>query len=190
MGEAHLLGEGDLGAPPVACGRSGPLADPVHGEDGGFLEGRGVEGARGVGEVVLAKEDLLGLHAQLVADQALDPEFVEQPVDHCLAEDTPASRDGLEGGEQNALEFDEGLFVEDEIVEVTGVDASGLETKSDGVGGKAAVVLEAAEALLLGGGDELTVAYQCRCRVVVIARDAEDVHATALPSYRSNLRKK
>ena len=57
MREADLLEDLDLAPGAVAVGGGGPLADAVHGEDRGLLEGRVEEGARGVRAVVLAEEE-------------------------------------------------------------------------------------------------------------------------------------
>src|SRR2546427_13238982 len=61
-------------------------------------------------------------------------------------------------------------------VEVFAFDSADLEAPADRRGRKAGIVLDAAEALLLEGGDELAVADEHCGDVGVVDVDAEDVH--------------
>jgi sarcosine oxidase subunit alpha len=94
VGEAQLLDDLDLVAAPDPQGRGGPLTGTIHGEDGRFLEGRGEETGRGVGDVVVAEEQFRGGDAQALQDRGLDPELVGDPALHGLAEDGARAREG------------------------------------------------------------------------------------------------
>src|SRR5439155_2453911 len=103
-------------------------------------------------------------------------ELVHQPVEHRVLEQPGRARVRPENRLEDALELGEGLLVEDHVVEVACREFSGLETEPGGVEREPGVVLLPREPLFLGGGHELAVHHERRRRVVIEARDAEDVH--------------
>jgi hypothetical protein len=173
--EPRLLEELDLGAPAAADSGRGPLPHTVHGDDRGLLERRHQEGAGRVGEVVLDHEHL-ALVAQLLLDGLRDPHLLAQPQGNRLQERRQRAGERRQVGEQNALELEQRLVVEADVVHLVDGDAGVLETVLDRVEGKILVVADARETLLLRGGDDLPVLEQAGGRVVVVARDAENVH--------------
>src|SRR5579863_10463590 len=74
------------------------------------------------------------------------------------------------------------FVVIDDRVELGCRNAGFLQTIIDGVLGKAPVVLDAAKALLLGGGDDPSVADQRSGAVMVVRRNAEDVSDHCKPA--------
>ena len=88
----------------------------------------------------------------------------------------PARRERDVGFEQ-PLEFEEGLVVERDLVDLTERDAGLIEAVSDGVGRIARVVLFARETLFLRGGDNSPAIYEGRGAVVVERGDAENFHS-------------
>ncbi len=183
--EAHLLEHLELRAAAHAHGGGGPLARAVEGEHRRLLEGRAVEARRRVAHVVVREQQLAPGDAQLLEDQAAYPELLLHPGQHGLAEDLHAAREGREGREQQALELDEGLLVEHHVVDLLDRDARLAQAEGDGLLGVARVVLAAGEALLLGRRDDHAVLDQRRRAVVVVEREAEDVHQSCLRASSS-----
>ena len=118
----------------------------------------------------------LGWNVQLLTDQVLHPQLVQQPGRHGVAEDLPRLRHHLHGGRQDALELDERLLVEDDVVEILGSDAGRFQAVADGQAREIGVVFLAAEAFLFGGRDQLAVVNQRRGGVVVETRDSQYAH--------------
>ncbi len=85
-------------------------------------------------------------------------------------------------GFEQALELQERLVVEDDVVDVVELDA-GLRRGNTAIAlcGKAGIVLLAREALLLRGRDDLAVLDQRRGAVVIEGRNPEDAHGGADP---------
>ena len=71
-----------------------------------------------------------------------------------------------------ALELDERLLVEDDVVEVGGGNASRLETIVYRSHGKIRIMLLACEALFLRGGNDIAVDDEGRRAIVVEGGDA------------------
>ena len=88
---------------------------------------------------------------------------------------------------QYALELDERLLVEADVIEIVDEQLALVQTIANRIDGEALVVLLAGEPLLGRGGDDLTVANQAGRGVVVEARDAEDVHARFFPTSTRRL---
>ena len=160
----------------------GPFADPVHGEYGSALKGRGIKRARRVAEMVLGEDEaLLPVDAalqilQLLQDRAALEELVLHPHGKRGAEGGEAFRREREIGLEQPLELEERLVVERDVVDFRGPRAGGLQARLDGVMREARVVLLAREALLLRRRRDLAVDDQRRRGVVVIGGDAEDLH--------------
>ena len=91
------------------------------------------------------------LEARLLEQLLLDPHR------HRHAEGGEALRGVGEIGLEQALELDERLLEEDDVVDVVEVDLPGLETVPIAWSGKPAIVLLAGEALLLRGRDDAAV---------------------------------
>src|SRR5206468_5942758 len=157
-----------------AVRRRRPLAHAVHGEDGGLREGRRVEGARGVRLVVLGEEDGALVAAERLADLVAREELLLGPHRHGRQEGAePARRDAAVVLEQ-ALELEQRLVVEADVVELFRPELPLREAVGDGVAREGGVVLLAREALLLRRRHDLAVADEARRRVVIVGRDAED----------------
>src|SRR5262249_48090098 len=92
-----------------------------------------------------------------------------------------AGRQRDEGLDQ-PLELEEGLVVERDEVELVHREARLRQAIGYGVGGIAAVVLLAREALLLRGGAPFAVADEGRGAVVVEGGYSENVHEAPLSS--------
>src|ERR1041384_4833538 len=91
--------------------------------------------------MVVDEEDLRHRNAEPIPERVAHPELVAHPANHGVAEGSPGSRIGRERRHQDALELDEGLLVEDDVVEIVDTDARRLETEPDGALGIAGVVL-------------------------------------------------
>ena len=180
VGEAHLLEDGEFVVRAVADGAGGPLADTVDGEDGGALEGGGIERAGGVRLVVLREVDVLrhvdarlverGLHLQG------DPQFLPHPEGNGHHEGGEALGGDAEVGLENAGELGDGLVVERDGVEPVGFHVAFGEAVLHRVDGEIGIVFLPGEALFLGGGHDVAVADEGGRGVVVVRADPEDVH--------------
>ena len=101
-------------------------------------------------------------------------QLLTKPQGHGLEKRTKSSRRVGQVGLENSLELQEGLVVETDVVELVRLQPCLLQAVADGVDRKAVVVLDAREALLLGGGHDLAIDDQSGSRVVVEGRDTED----------------
>ena len=175
VGEAKLVRQVDRrpAAHPEAGG--GPLADAVHGEDRGLVERRGVEGAGGVGLVVLGEDESpLVLPAEGLAHGPGQEEFLADPEGQGLAERPEAGGRIRQIGLEESLELQQGLVVKPHPVEVGRRDPGLGQAVFDGLRREPRVVLLAGEAFFLRGGHDPAVDHQRRGRVVIEGRDAED----------------
>ena len=159
-----------------------PFADAVHGEDRRGLEGRGIEGAGGVRLVMLGEHQLAGdvdaghVARQVVAQHLALEELLARPHGEGGGKGAKAARGERQVGLEQALELQERLVVEDDVVDVLQRDPAGLQAVFDRLGGEGRIVADAREALLLRGGHDLALLHQRRGAVVIEGGDAEDVH--------------
>src|SRR5262249_2948973 len=79
-------------------------------------------------------------------------------------------------GLEQALELEEGLVVENDVVHVLDRDAAGGEAIVDRPGGKIGIVPLARKPLFLGRGNDLAVAHQGGGAVVVEGGEPENSH--------------
>ncbi len=153
----------------------GPLPHPVEGEDRGFLEGRREESRSGVRLVVLGEDDPAPvLTVELAANLSRQVELLPHPQRHRLEKGPEARRSKGEVGFEDALELEEGLVVEADVIQVPGLQACFMQTVGDGIGREGVVVLDAREAFFLRGGHDFAINNQRRSRVVVVGGDSED----------------
>ena len=96
------------------------------------------------GRIGLQRLFQVGLLKQLVLD----------PKGDGHAERLEAARRIGKVGLQQALEFDERLFKEDNVVDAIQINLACVQTVLNGLAGKARVMLLAAKALLLSGRDD------------------------------------
>ena len=82
---------------------------------------------------------------------------------------------------QQPLELEERLVVENHVVYVLEAHSARRQAIRHGVRGKARVVLFPREALLLGGGDDLSIPQQGGGAVVVEGGNAQDSHGPRRP---------
>ena len=139
MREVQLFQHLQAVALAIAQRRGRPFADPVHRQDGGFLERRGEERRRRVTLVMFAEQQArlpveVGLPLlHLVAQQRLLEQLLLQPQRHGHAERRePARRIGEIGLEQ-PLELQERLVVEGHIIDIGHLDAGTAETELHGL---------------------------------------------------------
>jgi hypothetical protein len=90
-------------------------------------------------------------------------------------ESKPARREREVGLEQ-PLELEERLVVERDEVHILELDARLREAVVERVAREARVMLLPRETFLLRGRDDLAVAHDGRCGVVIERGDADDVH--------------
>jgi hypothetical protein len=89
-------------------------------------------------------------------------ELLPKPQRHRLHKGAQTARCVREVGLQQALEFQPGLVVKADVVQVIGLDSHLAQAVLDGVDGKPVIVLLACETLLLGRGRNLPVDQQRR----------------------------
>jgi hypothetical protein len=176
MGKANLFFKGDLGAAPHAPRRRGPFPDPVRSDDRGLLVRGNQKRAGRVGEVMLAVVDIF-VGSELFLNRLADAQLVEQPDGHAPYPVAIGQRPAGQNRLQDTVEFDQRLFVEGDVIHVGDGDTRLRQAVIHRMLGKIAVVLDAIEALLFRGCDQLAVANQRRTGIMVIAGYAQDVHA-------------
>jgi len=176
VGVMHLLVEEDLPIPGRPPGSGGPLAHPVHGQDGRFVQTGRIEGAGGMGHVVGTEDDAVALAADPLVQEVPGPQLVQEPDQHGLAKSRHRARPGGQGGHEDPVELPEGLLVEDDQVQIGPGDTGPVQAEPNRPGRKLPVVLDPREALLLGGSHELPVHQQGGCGVVIEAGDPENSH--------------
>ncbi len=174
MRVANLVGHLEVDAAPDAERGAGPFSNTVGGDDRGLVERRWKVGAGGVRKVVLAEENL-AVEAQRLTDLAAHPQFLAEPALQCVDEGATGSRIRRGVAGHDALELEQRLLVEDDVIEVVRLEAARFEAVIRGLDGQSGVVLDAAETLFLGRCDQIAVAQQASARVVVEAGQAEDV---------------
>ena len=113
---------------------------------------------------------------QLVAQEQLLEQLLLQPDRQRLAEGAKAGRREGEVGLEQALELEEGLVVERDIVDAVDAVADARQAVLDRPAGEAGIVAAAREALLLGSGDDAAILDERRGAVVLEGGDAEDPH--------------
>lgn len=192
MGEALFFKQCDrvatAGRVAVPCAGRGaerrrcPFADAVNRQHGGLAERAGEKRAGGVAHVVIAEQDLIRIDMQVILNDALDPELFLQPVDHRIAPYVGGRGKCIQRGEQNALKFDQRLFVEDDMLQIVGGDPCLAQAEIDGLLRKAVVVFLAREAFFHRSGDQFAVVEERGGGVVIEAGNTEDVHQLALLS--------
>ena len=127
-------------------------------------------------QMVLDEQNSIVGQLESVAYQRLDPEFVEQPVGDRLAEQASRAWNGRERCEKDSFELDQRLLEEHDVIEIAGADACLLQAEINRLCGKAVIVLDTAEPLLLGGRNEASFSQQGCSGIVKVAGDSKDVH--------------
>jgi hypothetical protein len=112
---------------------------------------------------------------EFAAEKIFLKEFLADPERERHPERLQAARGERQVVLQKAIEFDEWLFVEDYIIELTLLQSSRVKAVTNRVSRKAGIVFFAGKPLFLGGGHDLTVADDRRGTVVVKSGEAKNV---------------
>ena len=160
---------------PDAPGGAGEIAEAVDRDDHCLLERRDVEGRGEMREVML---DLMHLPAKRWPGNSL-PRISESPArrpgcNRSAAGPCPVARTSSRA----CAAIGAAVLVDGDMVHVGEAEARLAQAICDRLRGETRPVLDAAKALLLGGGDELAVAHQSSRRVAVEGVKAEDDHAS------------
>jgi hypothetical protein len=135
------------------------LADAVDGEDRRFLERRRIERGCRVGDVVLGEKDG-HVRPDFLFDAIGEEELLGKPDRHGGPERGQSLRSAGEIGLEQALELQERLVIERNGVQLVRPDPSNREARFHRILREFGVVLDAGEALFLGGGDDFPVPNQ------------------------------
>jgi len=115
------------------------------------------------------------LVSQGVPQLPVQEQLVLQPHWRCREErPEPPGGDGTVGLE-HTLEFEQGLVAEADERQIGGLDPTHPKAILDGSCGKRGIALLPCETLFLRRADDLSVAQQAGCAVVIECRNAEDV---------------
>ncbi len=173
--EVQFVGECNPVAAAVPVAGRGPLAHAIHGQDRRLVERRWEERAGRMRFVVLRKDVLFAVSVlQTLVQFAPQVQLLLQP-DRDRAQERPEPGRGKGKVRfQEPLEFQERLVVEAHVVQLLRPDARFPQAVFDRVHRKPLVVFLASKAFLLRGGDDLPIADQRGCRIVIESRDAKD----------------
>ena len=116
-----------------------------------------------------------------LSDQVLLEQLLLDPDRQGVPERREATRREGEVGLEQALELQERLVVEGDVIDVLGRDSGRLEAIARGVDREAGIVLLAREAFLLRRCDDLSIHHQRRRRVVIEGRQSEYLHVGSAP---------
>ena len=163
--------------------RGRPFANAVHRQHRRLFKGRGEECGSGVAQVMLGKQQPLfpvDFLAEMILQRVTDDGFLEELFfepyrkrRHKAAK--PARCEGEVGLEQS-LELQKRLVVENDMIDIGGLEPAFGETIIDGVRRKPRVVLLAGESLFLRSRDDLAIHDQTCRRVVIIGRQTKYFH--------------
>src|SRR5262249_7383227 len=176
MREAYFLGDVQLAVFTGAHGGGGPFADAVYRQDCGLVEGRAKKCAGGMRQEVFREQYLAVVRAQFLLDQTLDQKLVQEPIFHRLPEKAGGFGERLHGSKNDALEFNERLFVKDDVVQICRGNAGAAQAKLDSFLRKVAIVLLTREAFFLSGGHKYAVPEQRCGSIMVETGNPENVH--------------
>src|SRR4030095_12753582 len=134
--------------------------------------------------VVLGKEETPlpvvggGIGLELFLQQRLLKQLLPEPQRNGLGEGGESARGESQICLQKALELEERLVIENDVVYLSEAASALSKAILDRMAREARVVLLPRKAFLLGGRHDASVLHE-RCRAVVIeSRDAQDAHAT------------
>src|SRR5262249_40410195 len=142
-------------------------------------KGRGIEGARGMAQMMLGEQQLLrrlpfGVDlAQFFAEQAFLEQLLLQPDRHRHAEGGKAARRKGQVGFEQALEFQERLVIKEEWGGVGGLGAGRFQKIIGGGGRKGWGGVLGGEGFFLGGWDDGSVRQESGGAIVVEGGNAE-----------------
>ena len=136
-----------------------------------------MERAGGVSVVMFGEENLtiLSQARQFVADGLAQVQLLAKPRRDDARKCREPKRRDSEIRFQYARELGDRLVVEDDGVELRGVEPGVFQAELDGARRETFVVLLAGETFLLCGGHDRSIAQQSGGGIVVEARDAEDM---------------
>jgi hypothetical protein len=163
-----------------------PFANAVHGEDHSFLKGRGEKRAGRVAQVVFGEEQAsfgpetaIDLRECIGQELSLE-ELLTHPKGDGHGERTDTARSECDVGLDQSLEFQEGLIVEYDKVEIFELHALFREAIPDCFEGKARVVFLSCKSFFLRRGDDLAVTQQCGGTIVVERGNPQNTHGQTL----------
>ncbi len=165
MREVDAIVDVDAGAAPHAPGCAREVAEAVDGNDGRLAKGRDVKRR---GQVRRVMFDRMHAAAKCLAgkrpgEMRLDAGTlapVAQAFEHQAQVRAPRQREG-----ELPAEVGRRVLVDGDVLDVGERHARLVETIADGHLRKAGPVLDAAEALLLGGGDDRAIANEAGRRI-------------------------
>ncbi len=160
----------------LADGQRGPLADAIGSQDRSAARRRGEEPRCRVRLVMAGEQDLRSRHAQLRRDDAAHPDFFTERVLDGVGKRPPGVRERSEGGGQDPIELPHAPFVENHGIKVGRLQPCVIETPFDRCERKCRIVLAARQTLFLDGANGHPVDHDRGGRVVVMRRDAENLH--------------
>src|ERR1700689_4940423 len=118
--------------------------------------------------MMLGEKNLRSGNAEMARDDPFDPKFFAERIFHRLRKALPAGGECTQSARQNALELEHRFFVEDDRVEIFGLQFRSVETPLDGCERKRRVVFLARQTLFLNDRYGHAVDDESRGRVVIV----------------------
>src|SRR5262249_33477860 len=125
------------------------------------------------------REKDVAIATELAPDQLLHPNPFPDPKRDCHQKALQAGRRVGEIAVQDAIELQERLFVERDIIEIADADAAFTKAIINGMLRETRVVFFARESFLLRGRNDSSIPYQTSRAVVIKSGDSENVHRCA-----------
>ena len=177
MREMDLLQGLNLGAVSAGDGGGGPFSNAIHCQDGRLGKGRRKKRTGRMCLVMGGEEDrALGPQPrQRGSDASTKVQASAQPIRNGPGKSATSPRGPTQKHLQSATELQDGFLVEGYGLQIAGSDARLIQTGSNGTFRKPRIILATRQSFLLHRRQNSSITQEGCRRVVVQARDAEDV---------------
>ena len=177
MGKMDLLQGLNLGTGSSGDGGGGPFSDAIHRQDGRLRKGRRKERTGRMRLMMGGEEDraLRPQPGQRGSDASTKVQASAQPIRDGPGKSATSPRGPTQKHLQSPAELQDGFLVEGHGLQIAGGDARLIQTGPDGAFRKPRIILATREPFLLNRRQNSSITQEGCRRIVVQARDAEDV---------------
>jgi hypothetical protein len=165
MGKMYLALDFERSANAMADGGRAPFTDPVQGKNRSAFKRRGEEGTCSMRLVVFRKQQrpipvsCAHLLTQFLSQQGFLEQLFLRPDRHCGLKRAKPAWDRCQIRFKKPFKLQKRLVVENDVVDIAQIAATLFQAISNGVVGKARIVLEPGEPFFLRGSYGLTTLH-------------------------------